>query len=94
MQSAHAVAQFAKDHPEKFSEWNDDTGSIICLQVPDESTLIQLYDKWKSKTQTSKFYEPDIESYTSVSLFATPDIRKKFSHLPLSLKKRKEVNND
>lgn len=91
VQSAHSIADFAFDHPEKFKEWKSISNSIICLSVKDEQTMLKLYDKFCKKTKVSKFFEPDVNEFTSICLFGTPDIRKSLSHLPLSLKQTPQL---
>lgn len=34
------------------------------------------------------FFEPDVDQFTSVCLYGTPQIRKSLSHLPLALKNK------
>jgi len=40
-----------------------------------------------------KFFEPDVDEFTSICLYGTPEIRKKLSHLPLIMKKQKTEND-
>lgn len=87
MQTAHSIADFAAEHPQKFSQWKNESNSIISLSTDNEETLLKLYEKYKDKTDVVLFYEPDIDAYTSLCMYGTPSIRKKLSHLPLSLKK-------
>lgn len=89
VQSNHAVADFAYEHPQKFREWKEASNYIISLQIPDEKSLIQLYQKFKDQGAiTTLFREPDIDNEaTSFAVFGTPDIRKQTSNLSLSLKK-------
>lgn len=86
MQSTHSIADFAHEHPQQFKEWKETSNSIICLSAKSEEHLIQLYEKYKLKTQASLFFEPDVNAYTSVCLYGTPEVRKSLSHLSLSLK--------
>jgi hypothetical protein len=74
------------EHPIKFKKWKDISNSIICLSVPTEEELLKLHKKFKDITETSLFFEPDINSYTSICLYGSPNIRKKLSYLPLILK--------
>lgn len=84
--ACHSVADFAYEHPQKFIEWKKTSNSLICLAAKSESHLIKLYEKYRHVTEASLFFEPDIDAYTSVCLFGTPEVRKSLSHLPLSLK--------
>jgi len=72
----------------KFKKWKEESNSIICLSVPNEESLLKLHKKFKNRTESSLFYEPDVNAYTSVCLYGSPDIRKKLSHLPLILKNK------
>lgn len=93
MQSAHAIADFAYEFPTKFKEWKEDTNSIVCLSVKDEEGLLKLFEKLSKKTACSKFYEPDVDAYTAICVYGTPEIRKSLSHLPLVLRQPKVKEN-
>lgn len=86
VQSTHSIADFAHDHPQHFAEWKSTSNSIICLSAKSEDHLLKLYEKYKGKTPTTIFFEPDVNAYTSLCLFGTPEIRKSLSHLSLLLK--------
>jgi hypothetical protein len=49
--------------------------------------LLQLFEKYSQLTPTVKFFEPDVNEFTSICLYADSKIRKSLSHLPLTLKK-------
>lgn len=58
-----------------------------------------MFSKLSKLTSVTKFYEPDLEDQlTSICLYASPEVRKKLSHLPLLGKKPKltyaQVIND
>lgn len=94
VQTAHSIADFAHQHPQYFNEWKEKSNSIISLSVDSEEKLIKYYDKLSKITPCSIFFEPDVNQYTSICVYGTPEVRKKLSHLPLSLKnKEKEVEN-
>ena len=88
VQSTHSVADFASEYPETFSKWKEGSNSIICLSVKDEFQLQKLYHKYRDLTDTVIFFEPDVDEFTSVCLYGTPQIRKSLSHLPLALKNK------
>ena len=94
VQTAHAIADFAFEHPTHFKDWKQQSNSIICLSVDNEDKLIKYYDKLSKLTPCSIFFEPDVDQYTSICVCGTPEVRKMLSHLPLSLKNQKEVVND
>lgn len=91
VQSTHSVAGFAATHSDTFAKWGSESNSIICLSAKSEEHLLKLYEKYSKITPTVKFYEPDVDEWTSICLYATPKIRKSLSHLPLSLK---NLSND
>jgi predicted GTPase len=86
VQSTHSIADFAYEHPEIFKIWKEQSNSIICLSAKSEEHLLKLYEKYSNITPTVKFFEPDVNEYTSICLYGTPAIRKSLSHLPLTLK--------
>lgn len=90
VQSTHSIADFAHEFPDTFRKWKNESNSIICLSAKSEEHLLKLYEKYSLLTPTIKFFEPDVNEWTSICLYATPDIRKKLSSLPLILK-NKEV---
>ena len=90
VQSTHSIADFAFEHPEVFKKWKGESNSIICLSVKDEKELLKLYDKLRGETESVLFFEPDIDQYTSMCVYGTPQIRKKLNSLPLLLKNNKE----
>ena len=89
VQTGHSIADFAYEYPTTFREWKETSNSIISLSAKNKDHLMKLYDKLSRITLGVILFEPDIDDYTSICLFGTPDIRKKLSNLPLSL--RKEV---
>lgn len=86
-QTSHAIADFAFEHTETFKKWKEESNSIICLSAKSEQHLLQLFEKYSQVTPTVKFFEPDVNEFTSICLYADPKIRKSLSHLPLTLKK-------
>lgn len=86
VQSCHSIADFAYEFPDTFKEWKEASNSIICLSAKNQEHLLSLYEKFSKLTPTVKFFEPDIDEFTSICLFGTKEIRKSLSHLPLCLK--------
>jgi len=85
-QAIHSVADFAYEYPSTFRKWKEDTNSVVTLQIENEFELDKLYHKLKDKgIEVTKFYEPDIDSHTSICFWATPETRKITSKLKLSL---------
>lgn len=87
VQSCHSVADFASEYHEKFKKWKEESNSIICLSVKNEIKLNKIKEKFETKTELVIFWEPDVNEFTSICLYGTPEIRKKLKHLPLLLKK-------
>ena len=90
VQSCHSLADFSHEFPEQFKDWKESSNSIICLEAKSEEHLLNIYEKFKDLTPSVIFFEPDIDQYTSICLYGTPDIRKKLASLPLILKNKKE----
>ena len=88
VQSTHSIADFAYEHPETFGKWKEESNSIICLSAKSQEHLLKLYEKYSRLTQATLFFEPDVDEYTSLCLYGTPEIRKALSHLSLSLKQK------
>jgi peptidyl-tRNA hydrolase len=88
VQSTHSISDFAYEHPETFGKWKEESNSIICLSAKSQEHLLKLYEKFSRVTQATIFFEPDVDEYTSLCLYGTPEIRKALSHLPLSLKQK------
>ena len=88
VQSTHSIADFAFEFSKTFSKWKLESNSIICLSVKNEFELQKLYHKYKELTDAVIFFEPDVDEFTSVCLYGTPQIRKSLSHLPLALKNK------
>ena len=86
VQTSHSLADFAFEHPETFKKWKEESNSIICLSAKSEQHLLQLFEKYSQLTPTVKFFEPDVNEFTSICLYADSKIRKSLSHLPLTLK--------
>lgn len=85
-QSLHALADFAYEYPDVFKQWKTESNSVVCLAAKSEEHLLKLYDKYSQLTPTVKFFEPDVNEWTSICLYGTPEIRKTLSSLPLALK--------
>jgi len=93
-QTAHAVAQFAHDHPKTFKFWYEDNQSLVSLGIKNEDKLSALYEKIKEQfpdTIIQKFYEPDVEEYTSICLYAEPEVREYLSKYQLIGSQEKEL---
>lgn len=58
-QVAHAVADFAREHPEEFLRWNKGNNTICVVQVPDDRGLERLIEIANDGYHKhAAFYEP------------------------------------
>lgn len=89
VQSLHSIADFAYEHSDLFKKWKEESNSIISLSCKSEQELLKIYDKYSILTPGVKFFEPDVNEWTSICLYGTPKIRKSLSYLPLALKNNK-----
>ncbi len=84
-QSIHTAFDFAYAFRNHLDHWKENTnGSDVALSVPNQAVLTKWYEKLSQFTDVTIFYEPDNDiQYSSIALYATPEIRKKLSSLPL-----------
>ena len=87
-QSLHSIADFAYEYPDVFKQWKTESNSVVCLSAKSEQHLLKLYEKYSQLTPAVKFFEPDVDEWTSICLYGTSQIRKSLSHLPLALKNK------
>lgn len=96
--STHAtvdiIYQLAFNNPKLLHEWKRVSNSVINLSVKDIDELELIYNKFKDEVTIVKFFEPDVDEYTSIGFILHKDQRKKLSHLPLSLRNAIEFYND
>lgn len=88
MQTAHALADFAIDHPGIFKEWRQNSAYLCCLQVPNISNLFDLVrELTKLKIEYSCMFESDLKGQlTAVAVQPLPrELHKKlFAKLKLA----------
>lgn len=89
IQGAHALSQFALNHPEQFVEWNNQY--LICLSVFNGLALRDIAEMlFNNEVLCSAFIEPDLESKlpTAIALFddGKNNYRKYLSNLQLATK--------
>lgn len=80
VQGAHALAQYAMEHPEEFRLWNN--GYLIFLGIRFQQDV----QHWKVRLfradkKFSIFYEPDQGVHTAIACYDTGEI---FKDLPLA----------
>jgi hypothetical protein len=80
VQGAHALAQFALEHPNSFKTWNNRTIVFLSVRNLNELRVIlqRLRTNWlKNQCPFSLFTEPDLDNqFTSLAYFGTGDILK------------------
>ena len=86
-QTAHSMALFSDCLPDTFKQWITGYSNLICLSVPDEKTLLSLFEELGKQVEVVQFHEPDLNNeVTAICLYSTPEVRKRLSNLPLALK--------
>jgi hypothetical protein len=89
VQPAHALAEFALNHPSTFFYWQTKQKNIVLLSVGDEKSLITLYNSIKG--EKAYFQEPDIkDEWTAIAFFPTEEDLELTKGLPLALKEYKQ----
>jgi hypothetical protein len=85
-QTAHAVAEFAVAHPVEFGAWATEERNIVCLAIPSEGALADLFALAQSKQiHGAQFREPDFDDeLTAIAL--GDGAEKLVSSLPLALR--------
>lgn len=77
VQGAHALAQFALEHPEEFARWNNET--IVFLSVRNYKELKNIYCELLKRKTSSGFYESDLEDQlTAIACYDTGEFFKDF----------------
>ena len=87
-QSAHAMSQFAVEHPTQFKDWYENSQYIACLSIEDEKSILKLSEKLRDKgIAVSVFSEPDYNhKATSIAIEACDQARRLTSNLRLAQK--------
>lgn len=89
VQPAHALAQFAVEHHNKFIDWQNFHKNLIVLSVENESALTKLLLQAQMKNiSVSAFREPDVDNQlTAIALEPSEDTYSLTGNLNLALKK-------
>jgi peptidyl-tRNA hydrolase len=85
VQAAHAIPEFAIQHPELYRAWHQGSNTLAILEVPDEGSLKKLLERaeWRGHPY-AEFREPDRgDELTAVAL--GPSARNLCKGLPLAL---------
>lgn len=87
VQAAHALRQYAAEHPESDREWFEGSNTLALLAVPDERALRALVDRaFDRGVRIGVFAEPDLGGeLTAVALEPSPEARRLCRSIPLAL---------
>lgn len=87
VQAAHALRQFAEEHPETERAWFQRSNTLAMLAVPDEEALHRLLSRAGDRgIRASIFREPDIDNQlTAVVLEPNEQARRLCRGMPLAL---------
>ena len=96
VQSCHAIPEFAKEHPETYKRWDDNSKTIALLSVPNEHHLQHLVKDLAQKgIRYSIFNEPDIDNQmTAVAIEPHQEAYKLCASFPLALREFKTIKNN
>lgn len=85
-QACHAVAAYADDLPNRFSEWMRESGYLVVKAVPDEATLNEVAERVRKVGAVVLVAEPDLGT-TLTALAAGPAraVYRALHGLPLAL---------
>lgn len=90
VQSAHALREFAAEHPAVEKEWHESSNTLVMLEVPDEAALERIHlDASEAGVPVSFFREPDL-NHRVTALALGPAARKLacVRNLPLALSEK------
>lgn len=86
VQAAHAMREYAAQHPEQDREWYTTSNTLAFLATKDEASLTRLLEKARDRGYTAApFYEPDLGHALTAVAFG-PDARRIVQSLPLALR--------
>jgi len=87
VQAAHAMRQFAFQHPDADRSWFERSNTLALLSVSDEAALERLADRADDlDLKLSVFREPDLgNSLTAIALEPGPRSQRLCRNLPLAL---------
>lgn len=87
VQAAHAMRQFAAEHPELDQAWFERSNTLALLTVPNEEALRRLADLADDRDlKLAAFREPDLgDALTAIALQPGPRTQKLCRNLPLAL---------
>jgi hypothetical protein len=88
VQAAHAMREFAEEHPELEHEWHEKSNTVVMLATS-EAQLGQLLAQAKLRgVETSVFREPDLADTVTAICFGTKGYKLPLRKLSLALKEK------
>lgn len=88
VQAAHAMREFAAEHPEIEREWHEKSNTIVMLAT-NETHLGYLLEQAKLRgVETSIFREPDLDNTLTAVCFGTKGYKLPLRNLLLALKEK------
>lgn len=95
MQTAHSVAKFAHQFPNRFNDWMRDSEYLVSLSINNEEKLQRLFYKLQDNgADVVGFTEPDIgDQLTAICYYGTPELMKITNKLDLALQTVESCQN-
>jgi len=86
VQAAHALREFAAEHPEEDARWYARSNTLALLAVEDEASLLSLVERaGRLGVPFAAFHEPDRGDELTAVAFG-PSARKLLARVPLALR--------
>lgn len=77
-------------YPEQIKAWEEASSTVVLLACTEKMDIWDVHDLFHFGAIDAPwvmFYEPDIDTHTSIAAFLTPQEAKRFSDLPLLLER-------
>lgn len=84
----HAAFQFQYEHRDATEAWLRDSNFIVVLQVPNEESLHERFNRLPLYAQRVMVNEPDIGDQDTAFAVLGLDVAQTLSDLPLALRER------
>lgn len=90
-QTAHALADAARAHPERFARWHEESNYLIVLATESAVALSELYSRALTNPNLIlvPFYEPDLgDELTAIAFLPSKETARFLANLPLAGRSR------